>query len=157
MVSLTHHIQIPPRNLIQATYPAHHAHIYVSLLGYLVPHHHLLTHLLHVYLRLCSRVVLGGGRGRKEEVWSNGVWLCTFHSVHHDTTAANCSLEHVYEHKLTLRPFLSFCSCMLDQLNGHVHLQGYEIILLVHWQDLASFPGSVQVSIACSMRFFICA
>ena len=39
------------------------AHIYVSLLGYLVPHHHplnQLTHLLHVHLKLCSRVLLCG-------------------------------------------------------------------------------------------------
>ena len=52
-----------------------HAHIYVSLLGYLVPHHHLLiqlTNLLHVHLRLCSRVLLCGKR--KEEVWA---WVNT--------------------------------------------------------------------------------
>ena len=58
----------PSRNLTQVTSHAHYAHIFVSLLEYLVPHHHLLiqlTNLLHVHLRLCSRVL---SRKRKEEV-----------------------------------------------------------------------------------------
>ena len=45
---------------------------------------------------------------RKKEVWSNGVWICTFHSVQHDNWQR--STEHVYEHKLT--PFLSLTNFM---------------------------------------------
>ena len=55
----------PPPNLTQVTH-CHTVNIYVSLLEYLVPHHHLLIHLLHVQLRLCSRVLL---QKRKGEVY----------------------------------------------------------------------------------------
>ena len=51
-------------NRTQGTHCFPHAHIYVSLV-YLVPHHHLLIHLLHVHLRLCSRVLLCGKRKKK--------------------------------------------------------------------------------------------
>ena len=62
-------VQIP-LNLTQVTH-CHPVHVYVSLVGYLVlPHHRLhlsiqLTHLLHVHLRLCSRVLLCGKRKEK--------------------------------------------------------------------------------------------
>lgn len=53
-MSVTHHVLTPSLNLAQETYSLLHAHIYISLLGYFVPHYQLLIHLLHVYLRLCS-------------------------------------------------------------------------------------------------------
>ena len=67
-------MQTLPRNLTQVTSHDHYAHIYVSLLGYLVPHHHLLiqlTNLLHVHLRLHLRVLLYGKRKEKvcAEMW----------------------------------------------------------------------------------------
>ena len=61
-MSLTHCVLIHLRNLTQATYHAHHAHIYVSLVRYLVPHHHLLIQLLHVHLTLHLTVLLCGKR-----------------------------------------------------------------------------------------------
>ena len=75
LMSLTHHVLSLSLNLTQVTYWFPHAHIYVSLLRYLVPHH-LLTHLLHVHLRLCSRAYLCGEE--EEGSLSTGVWLCTF-------------------------------------------------------------------------------
>ena len=52
-----------------------HTHIYVSVLGYLVPHHHLPIQLplLHVHLRLHARVFLCGKRKEKvyAEMWVN--------------------------------------------------------------------------------------
>ena len=65
----------PTRNLTQVTSHAHYAHIYVSVLEYLVPHHHLLiqlTNLLHVHLRLHLRVLLCGKR--KEKVYAK-MWV----------------------------------------------------------------------------------
>ena len=64
---LSHNVQTP-LNLTQVTH-CHPVNIYVSLLGYLVPHHHLLIqlplHLLHVYLRLHLRVLLWEKREEK--------------------------------------------------------------------------------------------
>ena len=69
-------MQTLPRNLTQVTSHDHYAHIYVSLLGYLVPHHHLPIqpplHLLHVHLRLHLRVLLCGKR--KEKVYAK-MWV----------------------------------------------------------------------------------
>ena len=66
---VTYNMLTPPRNLTQVTSHDHYAHIYVSLLGYLVPHHHLLieltVHLLYVHLRLYLRVLLCGRERRK--------------------------------------------------------------------------------------------
>ena len=74
MVSLIHHEKTFSLNLTQVTYLAHHTHIYVSLLGYLVPHHHLPIqlplHLLHVHLRWHLRVLLcGEEKGGSISVW----------------------------------------------------------------------------------------
>ena len=56
VVSLTHHVLSPSLNL---THCLPHTYVYVSLLGYLVSHHHLPIQ-LHVQLRLRSRVFLCG-------------------------------------------------------------------------------------------------
>ena len=61
-------------NLTQVTY-CHPVHIYVSLVGYLVPHHHLLIELIQVHLRLGSRVFLCGKR--KEKVCAK-MWVHIF-------------------------------------------------------------------------------
>ena len=61
-------------NLTQVTY-CHPVHIYVSLVEYLVPHHHLLIELIQVHLRLCSRVLLCGKR--KEKVCAK-MWVHIF-------------------------------------------------------------------------------
>ena len=65
---VTYNMQTPSRNLTQVTSNAHYAHIYVSVLEYLVPHHHLLiqlTNLLHVHLRLHLRFLQCGKRKEK--------------------------------------------------------------------------------------------
>ena len=64
VVLLTHNVKSLSLNLTQVTH-CHPAHIYVSLVGYLVPHHHLLIQFLHVNQRLCSRVFLCGKREEK--------------------------------------------------------------------------------------------
>ena len=64
MVLLTHYVQSLSLNLTQVTH-CHPVHVYVSLVGYLVPHHHLPIQLLHVHLRSCSRVFLCGKREEK--------------------------------------------------------------------------------------------
>ena len=56
LVSLPHHVPTHSLNLTEATYCFHHAHVYVLLLGYFVPHHYLLISWL------CSRVLLCGKR-----------------------------------------------------------------------------------------------
>ena len=61
-------------NLTQVTY-CHPVHIYVSLVEYLVPHHHLLIELIQVHLRLGSRVFLCGKR--KEKVCAK-MWVHIF-------------------------------------------------------------------------------
>ena len=94
-MSLAHHVLSPSLNLTQLIYCFPHTHVYVLLLGYLAPHHHLLIqlalHLLHVHLRLHLRVHLW--RKRKEKVWSNGEWFCNLHSVHHDNRQQNVPLS----------------------------------------------------------------
>ena len=78
MVLLTHYVQSLSLNLTQVTH-CHPAHIYVSLVGYLVPHHHLPIQLLHVHLRSCSRVFLCGKREEKvcAEMWVNILSMTT--------------------------------------------------------------------------------
>ena len=71
---MTYNILTPFLNQTQGTHCFPHEHIDVSLLGYLVPHHHLLIqllHLLHVHLKLCSRVLLWGKRKKKidTKIW----------------------------------------------------------------------------------------
>ena len=73
VVPLTRNVQTLSLNLTQVTY-CHPVHIYVSVLGYLVPHHHHLLiqlplHLLHAYLRLHLTVLLCGKRVCAE-MWS---------------------------------------------------------------------------------------
>ena len=62
-MSLTRSVQTP-LNLTQVTH-CHPVNIYVSLLGYLVPHHHLPIQLLHVHLRSHTTVLLCGKRKEK--------------------------------------------------------------------------------------------
>ena len=64
-------IQILFLNLTQVTY----CRIYVSLVKYLIPHHHLLIELIQVHLRLGSRVFLCGKR--KEKVCAK-MWVHIF-------------------------------------------------------------------------------
>ena len=61
-------------NLTQVTY-CHPVHIYVSLVEYLVPHHHLLIELIQEHLRLGSRVFLS--RKREEKVCAK-MWVHIF-------------------------------------------------------------------------------
>ena len=69
VVPLTRNVQTLSLNLTQVIHCFPRAHIYISLLRYLVPHHYLpiqLTlHLLHVHLRLRPKVFLCGKREEK--------------------------------------------------------------------------------------------
>ena len=70
---LTHHLLIPSQNRTHVTYHVHYAHIYVSLLGYLVPYHHLLIELTY-FLHVHPEVVLKSPPvwEKKEELESQG-------------------------------------------------------------------------------------
>ena len=138
---LTHHI-VTALNLTQVAYCFPHEHIYVSLLGYLVPHHHLLiqlTHLLHVHLRVCSRVLLHGKR--KEEVWSSGVWLCTSTPLSMKTS----DIVFLMCMKTNERNCFNFVYDRMDQHTSLSNRQDNEsswviMKLLVHWQNHTYYP-----------------